>query len=93
MKINHNLHGHPSFQAHDITVSTKVVTLYARDILECVKALYGEPEFAPFLIFKPQHHYHIRAGHANSRVYHDMHTADWWWEVQVCKLIASLFSL
>ena len=61
MKIDHNLHGCPSFQAHDITVSTEVVTLYAHNILECVKALYGEPKSAPFLIFKPQHHYHIHA--------------------------------
>jgi hypothetical protein len=93
MKIDHNLHGHLSFQPHDITVGDEVVTLHVRNILECVRALYGEPEFAPFLIFKPQCHYHVSAGCTKSRVYHDMHTANWWWEVQVSKPIACISSL
>jgi hypothetical protein len=76
--------GRPPFQTHDITVSGELVTLHARNIIECVKALYGDPDFARFLIFKPERHYHIRAGGMRHRMYHDMHTADWWWEIQVC---------
>lgn len=93
MKIDHHLHGRPSFQPHDITVGTEVVTLYARNIMDCVQALYGNPEFAPFLIFKPQCYYHVSTGRPKSRVYHDMHTVDWWWEVQVCKSIAHVVLL
>jgi hypothetical protein len=82
--IDDNVHGcRPSFKTHDITVGNEIITLHARDILDCVKALYGDPEFAVFLKFKPERHYQVGAGHAKSRVYHDMHTADWWWEVQV----------
>ena len=91
MKIDSNLCSRPSFQMQEVTVSGEVVTLHARDILECVQSLYGDPELAPFLIFKPQRHYHETAGCAKSRVYHDMHTADWWWEVQVCKPYSSHF--
>lgn len=83
--IDHNICGHcPSFKTHDITVGNEVITLHACDILDCVKALYGDPEFAMFLKFKPERHYQVSAGHAKSHVYHDMHTVDWWWEVQVC---------
>ena len=49
--INHNIHGHcPSFKMHDIIVGNDVITLHARDILDCVKALYGDPEFAAWQI-------------------------------------------
>lgn len=83
--IDHNIHGHrPSFKTHDIIVGNDVITLHACDILDCVKALYGDPEFAAFLKFKPERHYQVGVGCSKSRVYHDMHMADWWWEVQVC---------
>lgn len=91
--IDRNICGsRPSFKAYDITVGNEVVTLHARDILDCVEALYGDPDFAPFLIFKPERHYHVSAGHAKTRVYHDMHTGDWWWEVQVC-IVRNLYFL
>ena len=89
MKIDRNLHGCPSFHMHDIAVGDEVVTLHARNILDCIQALYGNPEFTRFLIFKPQRYYHTSAGHTRSRVYHDMHTVDWWWEVQACKPYSS----
>ena len=83
--IDHNIHGHcPSFKTHDITVGNEVITLHACNILDCVKALYGDPEFAVFLKFKLECHYQVGAGHAKSCVHHDMHMVDWWWEVQVC---------
>ena len=60
--IDHNIHGHrPSFKTHDIIVGNDVITLHARDILDCVKALYGDPEFAAFLKFKPERHYQVGA--------------------------------
>ena len=37
-------------------------------------------------------YYHTSMGHTRSQVYHDMHTVDWWWEVQVCKFY-SLYCL
>lgn len=58
--------------------------VYYRDILECVRALYGDPEFVPYLVYAPEHHFLEGEEPAHKRrVYHDMYTGDWWWQVQV----------
>ena len=31
--------------------------LYACDIIECIKALWGDPEFSPIPVIEPEHHY------------------------------------
>ena len=54
--------------------------LYFRDILECVRALYGNPEFARYLVFEPEKVY-SQGNH--KRLYHDMYTGTWWWATQV----------
>lgn len=56
--------------------------MFARDIIECVRALYGDPEHAQYLCFVPEKHY-ADAG-KTQRLYHDMHTGMWWWSTQVC---------
>ncbi|KAG2130810.1 uncharacterized protein EDB93DRAFT_1255700 [Suillus bovinus] len=50
------------------------------DILECIKDLYGNPDFADFLVFAPEHHY----TDADKTVWYfgDMHTDKWWWSTQ-----------
>lgn len=61
------------------------MTLYARNVIECLEALYGDPVFARYLIHKPERHF-TRPGTPTDerrRVYHDMHTGNWWWEIQV----------
>lgn len=55
--------------------------LYSRNILDCIKALYGDAEFARYLVFAPERHY--MDADKTMRLYHDMHTGKWWWEVQV----------
>ncbi|KAH8977942.1 hypothetical protein EDB86DRAFT_2837195 [Lactarius hatsudake] len=53
---------------------------YFRDILECIRMLYGDPEFAHDLVFAPECHY---TNHKQKCcVYSKMHTGDWWWAVQ-----------
>lgn len=65
--------------------------VYFRDVLQCIKSLYGDPEFAPYLIFAPEKHYLDEEG--GTRLYHDLHTGRWWWATQVrCKSMwCSLF--
>ena len=58
---------------------------YFRDILECVKALFGDPDFAAHLVFVPERHYLDE--NRTQRLYHDMHTGYWWWDTQVCTLL------
>ncbi|KIK32509.1 hypothetical protein CY34DRAFT_18999 [Suillus luteus UH-Slu-Lm8-n1] len=44
----------PCFQRKEILVASEAFNVYYRDIIECVKALYGDPEFAQHLIFTPE---------------------------------------
>jgi hypothetical protein len=58
--------------------------------MECIEALYGDAEFAACLVFRPERHYKDKE--KKQRVYHELHTGDWWWEVQVSILYAVLVS-
>jgi hypothetical protein len=55
--------------------------MYSRDILECIKALYSDADFAKHLLLKPERHYKLND--RNQRIYDDMYTGEWWWQVQV----------
>ncbi len=55
--------------------------MYFRDIIECIRALFSDPEFAPYLVFAPERHYADE--NKTERLYHDMNTGKWWWSTQV----------
>lgn len=55
--------------------------VYFRDLIECLKALFSDPEFARYLVFLPERHY--ADPDKTMRLFYDMHTGKWWWEVQV----------
>src|SRR6266704_6203508 len=71
----------PRFQHQDVMIGGETVTVYSCNVIECIKALYGSAEFASHIIFRPERHYD--QGNRDERHYHDMHTGDWWWEMQV----------
>ena len=77
----------PPFQAHDIEIVGETVTVHCWDIISSIRALYGDASFALHLIFRPEHHYEILGNGHHHRLYHDMYTGDWWWEVQVHTLV------
>ncbi|KAM6499250.1 hypothetical protein JOM56_004758 [Amanita muscaria] len=79
--IDAQLPGRPQFQRSDIKVGGEEMTMYSRDILQCIRALLGDPEFTAQLILRPERHYR-RSGERWDRVFHDMHTGNWWWEMQ-----------
>lgn len=56
--------------------------VFFRDVVKCVEALFGDSEFARYLVFVPEKHYGDEE--KTDRLYHDMHTGDWWWDTQVC---------
>ena len=64
-----------------MTVAGQTFELYHHDVLKCIESLFGNPEFTPHLILAPERHYVDQV--KTSRVYHDMHTGQWWWEMQV----------
>lgn len=65
--------------------------VYCRDIIDCVKALYGDPEFAPYLVFVPERHYTDQD--ETQRLYHDLHTGKWWWNTQVTDRVSLVYLL
>ena len=71
----------PQFQRAEVIMDNVGYDVYFRDILECVRALYGEPKFARHLVFLPERHYED-ADHT-VRLHHDMYTGKWWWGIQV----------
>jgi hypothetical protein len=88
----------PQFQRKEILVAGEAFDVYCRDIIECVRALYGDPEFAPYLVFQPERHYTDQD--KTERLYHDLHTGQWWWQTQVrtheddhCLCLADLESM
>ncbi|KAF8267553.1 hypothetical protein EI94DRAFT_1786387 [Lactarius quietus] len=78
--IDTHLPGCPPFQRKEILVGDEVCKLYFRDIVQCIRALFGDPDFAPYLILAPERHYTDEE--KDERVYHDMYTGGWWWFTQ-----------
>ncbi|KAF7332804.1 hypothetical protein MSAN_02431600 [Mycena sanguinolenta] len=72
--------GGPAFQREEIVVAGEAFDVYFRDIIECIRALYSDPEFANVLVFVPERHY--ADVDKTVRLYHDLHTGKWWWATQ-----------
>ncbi|KAH9856108.1 hypothetical protein C2E23DRAFT_866199 [Lenzites betulinus] len=72
--------GRPRFVRREIVVGGEVFEIFYRDVIQCIRVLYGDPEFAGILVFTPEKHY-ADAEHT-TRVYFDIHTGKWWWETQ-----------
>ena len=70
------------FQCKNLSVGQEHLEFYCRDILECIRSLYGDPQFAQDLTFAPERHY--TSYERTCRLYNEMFTGDWWWVVQVC---------
>ncbi|KAG2085840.1 hypothetical protein BD769DRAFT_1374013 [Suillus cothurnatus] len=78
--IDKQLPGRPTFRHEQIIVAGEAFDIYHRDVLECIKALYGDPDFADYLVFAPERHY--TDDDETVRLYSDMHTVKWWWNTQ-----------
>jgi hypothetical protein len=79
--IDNTLPGRPHFKTRTLHIGGKTLELHFRDILACIRSIYGDPEFVQDLVFAPERHYADRE--RTCRVYSEMHTGDWWWAVQV----------
>ena len=75
----------PRFVRDKVTIKGRSFTFYYRDIIACIKALFGDPDFAPYLAFVPERHYLDED--RTVRLYHDMHTGKWWWSTQVRSIL------
>ena len=81
MVIDEKLAGCPRFQRHMVKVGSETCEVFYRDIVECIRSLFGDPTFTPYLRFAPEKHY--TDDMKDTRMYHDMHTGKWWWATQV----------
>lgn len=73
----------PRFNRKEVEMGGETFEIYYRDVLECTRALFGDPEFADDLVFAPERHYTDST--KQIRVYSEMHTGSWWWDRQVRK--------
>ncbi|KAF8257683.1 hypothetical protein EI94DRAFT_1774385 [Lactarius quietus] len=78
--IDHKLPGCPPFQCHELVVAGESLQFYFRDLLPCIRSLFGDPKFVRDLVFAPECHY--ADNEQTSRVYSEMNTGNWWWAVQ-----------
>jgi len=79
--IDNKLPGRPPFQCKEFSIGGEQLEFYYRDILECIRSLYGDPEFAQDLVFSPERHY--TSAQRTHQIYNEMYTGTWWWTVQV----------
>jgi len=86
--IDEKLPGRPLFSHEEIVVAGSTFDLYHRDVIECIRVLYEDPDFTQHLAFAPERHYTDEG--KTARVYHEMYTGDWWWETQVCAAYTQL---
>jgi Plavaka transposase len=73
--IDNELPGRPPFQCKELVIGDERLDFYCRDVLECIRSLYGDPNFAQAMAFAPEHHYtsSVRTSH----IYNELYTGDW----------------
>lgn len=78
--------GQPPFQCKEVLIGKERLEFFYRDTLKCIAALYGDPDLVQDLVFAPERHY--TNDKRTCRLVNEMHTGDWWWDIQVrnCKL-------
>ena len=76
--------GEASWRSHDVVTvvgnTTGSIPFYFRDPLACVAYLMKQPCFRDHLVYAPIREYDP----TGERMYSEMHTAEWWWNMQVC---------
>jgi hypothetical protein len=73
--------GCPMFTRSDLVIGDLQLEFYHRDIILCIRSLYGDPELVHDLVFAPERHYVDPT--RTCRIFSEMHTGNWWWSVQV----------
>jgi len=55
--IINDLPRHSHFQCKDLSVGQEHLEFYCRDVLECIRSLYSDPQFTQDLVFTLEQHY------------------------------------
>lgn len=75
----------PKFGRKRVEHAGETHEFFYRDIIECIRELFGCHDFVPYLKFKPERHY--ADADKTIRIYNEMHTGRWWWKIQVCATV------
>jgi len=78
----HMPHG-PAWKSSTVTLPdapNEPQIFFYRDIIECVKFLFGNPKFRDSMVYEP---YELYEEDGKTRVYHEMYTGKCWNELQV----------
>ena len=59
--------------------SPRILPFFYRNFLDCVRYLLRQIAYRDDLVYTPRREYDPQG----ERIYAEMHTADWWWDVQV----------
>ncbi|KAF9790566.1 hypothetical protein BJ322DRAFT_999138 [Thelephora terrestris] len=71
----------PKFVQEELTLAGQTYEFYHRDIIQCIRALYGDPELAGLLAYVPEKHF--TGPDKKTQIYSEMNTGKWWWTRQV----------
>ncbi|KAF8239233.1 hypothetical protein L208DRAFT_1032773, partial [Tricholoma matsutake] len=75
--IDEKLPSNPDFQHCEVIVASEAFELFSHNIIECIKALWGDVDFAEHLLVEPEQHY--ADVDQTIHLFFDMHTGKWWW--------------
>lgn len=93
--LNQSIDELPALASWDLTKLTldgeEPFDLYHRDPVECLKALWANPVFMPYMSFEPERQYTDAAKKA--RRVNETKTGDFWWETQVCSILQTQTAL
>lgn len=70
------------FKRKEVMIKGEMFEVYFRDVIECIRSLFGNESFARYLKFVPEKHY--TSEREDEQLFHDMYTGQWWWSTQVC---------
>lgn len=79
--IDNDLPGPPPFECKELDIGNEHLQFFCRNTLQCIRSLYGDPDFVQHLMFAPEQHY--TNDERKCCVVNEMNTGDWWWSVQV----------
>ncbi|KAH6912306.1 hypothetical protein BKA70DRAFT_1098303 [Coprinopsis sp. MPI-PUGE-AT-0042] len=78
--IDTKLPARPQFTRREVVIGGEAFEMYSRDIVECIRALWANPDFATVLAVEPERQYADQD--QTIRIVHEMHTGKWWWSTQ-----------
>ena len=70
---------YPQWFEGQVEDSTRILPFFYRNVLDCVRYLLRQIAYRDDFVYAPRREYDPKG----ERIYAEMHTADWWWDVQV----------